>query len=140
MAIYTGKLLDFGLDALTPFMPRMVFTADQPAFSGSTVLVTRRVEATIAADGTFSVELVPSVNTTPNVTYTMRVEWLDPAGGYIGMDLFSGLVAALGGGPIAEMGGIPITRFWVGPPPGPTNPEPDTWWLDTTTGNLNEWI
>ena len=139
MAVYTGTLADFGLAALTPFAPLMVFTADQAAFSGGNVLVTRPVPAPIATDGSFSVELVPSVNTTPNVTYSMRVEWLDSASNYIGMDIIGGLVTALGGGLITEMGGIPITRFWAGETP-PDNPEPDTWWLDIITGNLNEWI
>ena len=139
MAVYTGTLTDFGLDPLTAFAPLMVFTADQPAFSGVNVLVTRRIEAPIASDGSFSVDLVPSVSTTPNVTYTMRVEWLDASGGFIGMDIIGGIVAALGGGSIPDMGGIPITRFYVSDT-APENPELDTWWLDTITGNLNEWI
>lgn len=139
MAVYTFKLLDFGLDSLTAFAPTVVFIADQPAFSGENVHITRRVVADLAADDSGSVELVPSVNTTPNVTYTMRIEWLDAGNNFTGMDIIGGLVAALGGGPIAEMGGIPITRFYVGETP-PENPELDTWWLDTITGNLNEWI
>lgn len=152
MALYTFTLTDFGLEPLTAFAPKMVFTADQPASSGGNVLVTRSIEAPVAADGTGSVELVPSVNTTPNVTYSMRVEWLDPDvfgpdQGYIGMDVISGIVTALGGGLIAEMGGIPITRFWSGPPdpndstmPLGVTPEAGLWWLNTDTGDLKEWI
>lgn len=147
MATYTFRLLDFGLSPLFAFSPRVWFIADQPAFSGGNAHVTRRVEATLAEDGSGTVVLVPSINTTPNVTYTMRVEWLDSSGGYIGMDLFSGLVAALGGGDITEMGGIPITQFWAGPPDpfSPSTPlgkEPTAgfFWLNTITGDLKEWV
>lgn len=152
MATYTFKLLDFGLAPLTTLVPRVVFTADSPAFSGENAHVTRRVEATLATDGSGSVELVPSVNTTPHVTYTMRIEWLDPNAfgpnhGYIGMDVIGGLVAALGGGRVSDMTGIPITRFWAGPadPNNPTmplgiTPEAGLWWLNTVTGDLKEWI
>jgi len=152
MATYTFRLADFGMQPLTALNPRMVFTPDQPAFSGDAVLVTRRVEAVINPDGTGSVELVPSISTTPNVRYSMRIEWRDPNAfgddrGYRGMDLMSGIIAPLGGGPITDTDGVALSQFWVGPP-DPANPalplgiEPDIgmWWLDTTTGNLNEWI
>lgn len=138
MSTYTFKLQTFGLESLAAFAPRVWFIASEPAFGADGPLVTKRVEATLGADDLWSVELVPSVNTTPNVTYTMRIEWLSSSSNYIGMDVIGGIVAALGGGPIAEMGGIPITRFWAGPV-APKNTEPDTWWLNTITGDLSEW-
>lgn len=140
MAKYTFKLQTFGLASLAAFAPTVWFIASETAFGPDGPLVTKRVEATLGADDLWSVELVPSVNTTPNVTYTMRIEWLNGANIPNGMDVIGGIVAALGGGPIAEMGGIPITRFWAGPPPGPLNPERDTWWLDSVTGDLKEWV
>jgi len=139
MATVTGTLTDFGLAALTAFQPTLIFTADSPAVTTGGVLSARPIRVTPASDGSFTVDLVASSFTTPEVTYTLRIEWLDSAGGYIGLDILKGLVVPPGSSNIDTLSSIPISRWWVGVDP-PPNPEANTWWLDTDTGDLKEWI
>ena len=139
MATVTGTLTDFGLAALSAFQPVLIFKADSPALTTGSVLSARPIRVTPAADGSFTVDLVASSFTTPEVTYTLRIEWLDSAGGYIGLDILSNLVVPPGTSSIDTLSSIPISRWWVGAD-APPDPEPNTWWLDTDTGDLKEWI
>lgn len=139
MATVTGTLTDFAPAALTAFQPVLIFKADSPALTAGGVLASRPIRVTPAADGSFTTDLVASSFTTPEVTYTLRIEWLDSSSGYIGLDILTGLVVPPGGGGIGGMSGIPISRWWVGAD-APPDPEANTWWLDTDTGDLKEWI
>lgn len=141
MATVTGTLTDFGLQALTPYAPTLVLIPAKPAVSADGgVLATRPLRVTPAADGSFTFNpVVASVDTSPETMYALRIEWLDSASNYTGMDLLSGLVVPLGLSQINDLSGIPVSRWWVGPEP-PDDPEAHTWWLDTTNGDLKEWV
>lgn len=140
----SGTLADFGLDALAPLFPRLVFRAKGPAVSGPHVLGTRRVEVIPDATGAWSVDLVPSVQTTPPTTYTLRIEWLINPGiddAREGLDVLEGIVVPLADAQIGDITSIPVDRFWAGDNP-PVNPQPGLWWLDTSAYpyQLKEWV
>jgi len=151
MAVITGTLLDFSLDALAPYSPRLIFAGSQPATSGDRLLSTRPFMVRVEADGSFSVDVQPTDSVTPAAWYTVRVEWLDSDGGFVGVDLPDWRIfVPKEGGAIGNLIQAPSNPalVWVGltPPPAPVTP--GTWWLvsnpdDVTdprnTGELFEW-
>lgn len=149
MATVTFKLTDFGLQPLAAYQPVMLFTADEPAVTiDGGVLSTRPVSAIPAADGSGTVDLAASIDTTPETKYSLRVEWLDETAGLPGMDVLKGLVVPPGTNSITDLTSIPVSRWWVelpdpnnpSMPLGLADPGPNTWWLDTSTGDLKEWV
>lgn len=143
MALVTGKLTDFGLAALAPFKPEIVFTPNGNAISPTSLLSTKPVVAVPAANGTFSVQLAPTVDVHPATWYRVSVRWLEPdsfGSGYAGMDFPDWkLFVPLEGGTLTRLLELPANpaQVWVGVDP-PTNPTPGLWWLQHN-GDLSEW-
>lgn len=152
MAVITGTLLDFSLDALAPYSPRLIFTGSQPATAGGKLLSTRPFMVRVEADGSFSVDVQPNDVTYPATYYTVRVEWLDADDGFIGVDLwdFPIYVPSSGGniGDLMQTTANPQLA-WVGVnPPSGVLPVATVWWLQVNpddpddpraTGILYEW-
>lgn len=141
MAFVTGKLNDFGLDTLTAFHPEIVFTPSGPAIGPTVLFATRPIVAIPAADGTFSVDLSPTEDIRPDRWYAISIRWLDSAGGYIAVDFPDWqLRVPPAGGTLSDILNVPANpaQVWVFETP-PANPTPGTWWLNPTTGDLNEW-
>lgn len=152
MAVITGTLLDFSLDALAPYSPRLIFAGSQPATAGDRLLSTKPFGVRVEADGSFSVDVQPTDVVTPAAYYTIRIEWLDSAGGFVGVDFVDWrLYVPSEGGAVGDLLEAPSNpgMVWVGltPPPDPITP--GTWWLHANpnnlydsqnTGILEEWV
>lgn len=139
----SGRLANFGLDDLTPFFPRISFIAEAPAVAGEHLLSTRRIEVIPDEFGIWSVQLVPSAQTTPATTYTIRVDWLiDTSNGVRdGLDVLLNVVIPNADSDIGDLPSKPSEKFWVGKTP-PDNPQPGLWWLDTSAYPYvwKEWV
>lgn len=152
MAKIFGTLLDFSLDALAPYSPRLVFTPSQPSTTSGTLLSAKPFRVGVDPDGHFEVDVQPTDVTSPESFYTVRVEWLDTDGGFIGVDLwdFPIYVPSTGGaiGDLMRATANPQLA-WVGVnPPSGVLPVATVWWLQVNpddpddpraTGILYEW-
>ena len=137
-AVYTGNYVDCGLTALAAFQPKLEFVLSEESFSmDGQLLSTRPVTVTPSATvGAFSVSLVPNDLIRGNTTYKIRATYLDAAGNFTSIDLFS-FYAREGGGKVTDMmpsGFIPALVFWQ-----PT--EPDPWpigsiWVNSITDDV----
>ena len=74
-ATYTGKLTDFGEVPFPDDVPKLWVAPKRGAFGAVGVLATRRVAITVAPNGSFSVDLVPSAALMPPQSYLLRCEW-----------------------------------------------------------------
>lgn len=141
MPVVTGVLSDFGLATLAAFNPEIVFTPSGPAISATRLLATKPIKVTPDPDGSFSLTLAPTNSMHPVTWYTISVQWLDSAGGYIGIDFPDWqLFIDNAGGNIIDLLNIPANpaQVWVSTT-APDNPTPGLWWLNPTTGDLYEW-
>lgn len=141
MAFVTGTLTDFGLAALAAYAPEIVFTPSGPGVNDTTLFATRPISVTPAANGSFAVNLAPTEDIRPDRWYAISMRWLDSSGGYIGVDFPDWqLRVPSAGGKVNDLLNVPANpgQVWVSETP-PTNPSPGTWWLNPTTGDLNEW-
>lgn len=88
MAVVTGTLKTFGLETLGSKRPVIVFEANKPGLSTSgEVFATDPVKVTPAADGSWTARLQPTENlVTPDVSYTMFIEYMDSANNYVRLD------------------------------------------------------
>lgn len=134
---YTGKLADFGDTAFPNAKPRLWVEAEHAAMSGGSVLALKRVPITVAANGTFSVQLVASADLTPVSRYRLRAEWLD-GDTVVGWTdwIFTALI---GGGPIANMPDGQITNVWYSRSNPPVQ-RPGIIWIHPVTGDVREWV
>lgn len=66
---YTGKLTDFGEAPFPNAHPRLWVEAREPALGLHGPLAPRRIPVTVASNGTFSVQLIASVDTVPTAQY-----------------------------------------------------------------------
>lgn len=150
MATVTGRLNDFGLEALAAFSPEIVFTPSGPAVGGNVLYASRPIVCIPASNGDFTVELAATEGLHPAQHYTIAVQWLNSAGGYISKDFIDWeLSVPEAGGVFADLVAAPANpaQVWVGLT-APANPTPGTWWLESNpaditdplnTGNLYEW-
>lgn len=136
----TGSLKDFGLASINARHPRIIFTPSGPAFGGSTVLATPPIVVEPDSGGAFSVNLTTGESLRPFRWFTVRIEWLDSASNYIGMDFIEEFKVPPGGGAMGDLAALDFdpTSVWVSATP-PASPAISTWWLSTTTGDLYEW-
>lgn len=146
MPIVTGKLTDFGLDAMRENMPRVIFTytnpagRPQPGIAKSAVLASHPVIANPAYNGYFEAELVDSSTISPAGYYTVSLEWRDDATRvYRREDLPGKLYVPAAGGILADLLRIPSNPalVWQGAEQ-PGNPSPGSWWLQPN-GDLAEY-
>lgn len=149
MAIVTGSVDDFGpagisaADGVTlSFIPSGPAIQQPPQGQGSSVLLlSRKVDVIPAADRSFAVDLVPTVDVQPSSWYAISLHWLNGAGIPVGADFPDWrLYVPEEGGDLSDLMSVPANPVWVwtGTEP-PTNPTPGTWWLNPETGDLNEW-
>lgn len=142
MAIVTGTLNDFGLDALTAYSPEIAFIPSGPAVNAVKLLATRTVMASPGSDGSFTVDLAPTDNLRPERWYTIRIQWLDASGGYVGADFPDWrLYVPTAGGILADLIAAPWNPalVWVGADAPTGIPTVNTFWLDIITGDLKRW-
>lgn len=111
---YTGKLTDVGEAPFPGAIPRLWVEPATEMFGPGGPLATKRVPVTVAANGSFSVALVASVDTVPAARYRLRCEWLD-GDTVLGSSSWD-FNAVVGGGNITESAGAPASVWWVGPP------------------------
>lgn len=140
MAKIYGTLLDFSLDALAPFSPRLIFAGSQPATSGERLHSTKSFMVAVAADGSFSVDVQPTDNLIPAAYYTVRVEWLDSDGGFVGVDFPDWRITVpASGGAIGDLLGSPVepSLAWINLS-APRNPVRGTWWLKANPADPND--
>ena len=143
MAIVTGILADFGLALLSPYSPRIIFTASSNAVFAADLLATRPLVCLPSTiDGTFSIDIANTDAMRPETWYTIRIEWLDTAGNYVGADFPTWrLYVPLAGGRLADLIAAPWNpaMVWADPLPPTGTPTANTFWLNTTTGDLARW-
>ncbi len=120
MANVTGKLSDFGLQALKE--PRLLFTASEAGVKAGRLFASTPVAANVLSDGTFTVSLEPTDGVTPEVFYTVSVEHLQASGTYTHFDVLGlKIFVPITGGVIGDLPGIPLSPYYVlvslDPPP-----------------------
>lgn len=135
MPSVSGWLRDFGLDALLPSSPILLFCPSGPGItSDGSVLSSTPIKATLGAGGNFVVSLASNDDVTPETWYTLRIAHFDAWGNYQHMDFpeWKIHVPAAGGniGDLIQGPWYPAS-IWVGdtPPPGPFFW--NTYWLYT---------
>lgn len=101
-ATYTGDLTDFAEAPFPTAVPKLTVYPKQDGFGAKGLLSTRRIPITVASNGSFSFQLVPSAQTLPPQSYILRCEWLGSDYGYSEWEF----TAAVGGGNIKTMGVI----------------------------------
>lgn len=87
MAVKTGFLSQFGLSTMMIYQPALEFVPSGPGISGSYILASRPAKAALASDGSFTVNLIPNEQVTPETHYTMRLTWLDEASNFTSVDI-----------------------------------------------------
>lgn len=135
----TGRLTDFGLDALAEHNPTVVFRHNAPGIAGVSLLTTRPVETVTAYNGYFEAELVASARVSPAGYYTVSIEWEEPPSRKKHREVFPGrLYVPAEGGALADCLRVPANPglVFTGKEP-PANPSPGSWWLDTA-GQIQE--
>lgn len=134
---YTGKLTDFGESPFPAAVPNLWVEAHRDAFSPSGPAAAKRIPITVASNGTFSVDLIASIDLVPPTQYSLRCEWLDPNQQTVGWAQWD-FTAQPGGGPIATMPGV-MTRVWYSTTEPPVN-RAGILWIHPTTGDVKEWV
>lgn len=103
MAIMTGSLRDFAYRRLNYNTPRITFTPSGPGVRADTLFATMPVRVTPDEEGAFSVNLEPTAGVTPQVWYSITLEWSDSSGNFQSQDNPDWvLVVPPGGGAVAK--------------------------------------
>lgn len=137
-AVYTGSYVDCGLEALAAYQPKLEFVLSKESFSTDGRLLSTRPVVVVPATGSgaFVVQLVPNDLIRGDTTYLIRATYLDAAGNFTSIDLFS-FFARSSGGSITDMmpnGFRPSLVYWQ-------PEEPDPWpigaiWVDSDTDDV----
>lgn len=147
MTAIVGNLRDFAAD-LIDAQPQIIFTASQPATTGTYLLATKPVVVTPDIDGNFEAQLQATTSLTPwDTYYTVSVRWLEADGGYQAQDfpawrIYVPDVTSNPAGPYWLSGLIdqPVNPAWVWvSDTEPPNPVLGSWWMRPSTGDLYEW-
>ena len=119
-------------------VPKLWVQPERDAFSPTGPSAAKRVPVTLESDGTFSVNLVASIDLVPPTRYSLRCEWLDvDSGTAIGWAQWD-FTALPGGGPIATMPDAVLTRVWFDVTSPPVD-RPGIYWIHPTTGDVKVW-
>lgn len=143
---YTGRLTDLGEAPFPGASPRLrvepetAGTTSDP-FTPTGPGATRAILIPVAPDGTFTVDLIASVDLIPNTRYILRCDWFTT--GSSGQEVLAGwsewrFTALIGGGPISTMPNAPVTRVWYSITPPPVQ-RPGISWVHPNTGDVREW-
>lgn len=132
MAIYSGKITDFGLAPISGLTPQAWVQAVNEAFGPASefLAATRKPLTVNPATGIYTVSLVPSLHCSPPTDYTIGVTWLEANGTPRGESSLR-FTAAIGGGAPGDMTGEPVFRFYNGPT-APESPDTGNIWLDSS--------
>jgi hypothetical protein len=144
MSLVTGTLTDFGLQPLAGLQPQIVFKASAPATKNGRLLATRPTVVVPQSSGYFTVDLISTDGTTPQIWYEVSIRWLDLNGGYISVDFLQWkLNVPIDGGTIGELLDAPANsgQVWFGPEP-PDVPSTYTGWVKTDVNppTYYEWV
>lgn len=125
MAIITGTLVDVGLDPVTARYPELVWVPSAPTTTLNGQLVTAvPVETIPSSNGTWTAELISTNETSPPITYSLRIRLLDPASGYVWMDFPDWKISVpWEGGNLSDLIGAPLATGVVWEVEGDTVPE-----------------
>lgn len=104
MATVTGTLKDFTPQPLgVASQAQLVFTPTGPAGNAAkSLLVSRQIRVTPAADGSFTATLATYGSTNPSTAYRLRVEWFDGSGNYLSTEEIPWLVVVTGDGALVD--------------------------------------
>ncbi|WOH20120.1 hypothetical protein IRJ34_07290 [Paenarthrobacter sp. GOM3] len=154
MAVVTGNIKDVVGGSFTGKFPQLLFTLNAPQTKeGGVIFPQEPVKVTPAANGSWSVDLAPTVEMLDDAWYTVQIVWVKSIvprtfGGYNFPDWQ--LQVPLTGGAFSDLFGKPPknTRMVYVSLAPPTDPRPFTLWLKDdpsdpanplNTGNLYEW-
>lgn len=141
----TGKLTDFGLDAIIGSDPKLtfIFTSEDrgptSGISGTSVLANRPVDVLPEYNGFFEADLTSTERISPAGYYLVVVQWRDHLRQRRREQLPWKLYVPAAGGILADLLRVPSNPALVftGPKP-PANPSPGSWWHEPGTGDLSE--
>ncbi|AQY01614.1 hypothetical protein [Microbacterium foliorum] len=134
---YTGKLTDFREAPIMTAFPRLWVQPARDAFSPTGPSAAKRVPVTLESDGTFSVNLVASIDMTPPTAYSLRCDWFDSDDALRGWSEWA-FTAQPGGGPISTMPNK-LTRVWYATTQPPVD-RSGIYWIHPVTDEVKEWI
>lgn len=131
---YTGRLTDFAEQPFPNALPRLTVAGERSSFGPTGLLSERPVVLEVAADGSFVANLVPTVQTSPQIRYLFKCSWFTI--NQSGREVSAGwsewtITAAIGGGPVKDMVTAPASVWFVGPP-WPAKPVVGAFYLDRT--------
>lgn len=142
-AVYTGKLVDIGVNALGAWKPRLTVRPEIEARRAGVIVSSKRIAVPVSnSDGAFSMTLIPSselvgIDGRIGVKYVLEValfeDTLDGSSWAPVNDAWK-FTALPGGGDVAGMGDGPSIALYIGPP-WPATAKPGTY-FDTVTGDL----
>ena len=144
MPLVTGTLSDFIRDPLAAALsPQIVFVPSSAAAKNGLLFASRPIIVTPQPSGYFEVDLFSTEGTTPPTWYTVRIQWVESNGGYLGADhLEWKLRVPADGGQIGALldAPAPSGAVWFGPEP-PSSPSRYTGWVNTGLNPpvYNEW-
>lgn len=134
---YTGTLTDIGAGLLAGYAPRLTVAPERETMGPDGLVSAKKILVPVnAATGAFSMTLHASGDLDPAIDYELRLELFedgDTGHPYVAFDAWR-FTAAVGGGPIADMVGGPLTAVWIGPP-WPSLPSPPGLYIDSTPPN-----
>ncbi|TFC59400.1 MULTISPECIES: hypothetical protein [unclassified Cryobacterium] len=140
MAIYASSYTDCGLASLASYAPKITCTLSEEAYRLDTggMLSCRPVAAILAADGSFTVDLVPNDRIAGNTFYYVKATYLDETGGMAQIDLFK-VYARTGSGTLIDMA---IPGSWAPAYLIVSDYQPNPWpvgwvWASELTGDVN---
>jgi len=138
-ASVTGKVRDFLELPMGAYKVSVAFIPSGPGIStseGGMIHATRTIKASVTLDtGYFAADLSITDEMSPEVWYTIRVEWLDSAGQYTSLDVPDWKIRVpVGGGNIFQLVDTPATTnsVWV----GETNNLAYRFWFKPSTNDL----
>lgn len=131
---YTGRLTDFSETPFPGAIPELVVRPEREAFGTTGLLASRDIRVTVDSTGTFSVDLVASVDMSPASGYVLVCNWLDAGGVARGWSEWK-FNAVIGGGPIKDSVSAPAS-VWIVGPPWPAEPIKGAFYFDKFTNDV----
>lgn len=142
--LYNGLLTDVASVPIGGWFPEMAIRPVVEAFGPDGLVSEVPVPITVASDGSFSVQLIPSGELTPTAGGSPGVDYIISVGrfelgddnqtSWHGTDSWR-FTAVAGGGNIGGMNGGSLLAVWM--PPWPADPLPKGLYIDTAPPN--EW-
>lgn len=132
MAVVTGTLYDIAGGHLAGKAPQLIFTLNDTAATAGGVYVTEPNNVTPAGDGSFTVDLPATELMRDDNYYTLKIQWLNPAGQRNEIDFPQWKIRVpTGGGKLSDLrgNGANQSMVYVSLTP-PEDPKPFMLWLE----------